>query len=37
MGDSRWAAMLYATFSVTIGLFTYLHDWTGARPAGATE
>lgn len=26
----QWAAMLYATLPLTIPLFVYLHDWTGA-------
>jgi len=26
-----WAAMLYATLPVTIGLFTWRHDWTGRK------
>ena len=26
-----WAAMLYATLPVTIGLFTWRHDWNGER------
>ena len=26
-----WAAMVYATLPVTIGLFTWWHDWTGER------
>jgi hypothetical protein len=25
------AAMLYATLPATIGLFAYVHDWTGLR------
>ena len=25
----KWAAMLYVTLPVTIGLFTWRHDWTG--------
>lgn len=31
----EWAAMLYATLPVTIGLFTYRYDWTGGRSAAA--
>lgn len=30
-----WAAMLYATLPVTIGLFSWRHDWTGERQAAA--
>ena len=26
----QWAAMLYATLPITVPLFVYLHDWTGA-------
>ena len=33
----QWAAMLYATLPVTIGLFTYFHDWTGDRQPARTE
>lgn len=29
----EWAAMLYATLPLTIGLFTWRHDWTGDRAA----
>ena len=29
----KWAAMLYSTLPVTIGLFVWRFDWTGARPA----
>lgn len=28
-----WAAMLYATLPLTIGLFSWRHDWTGERQA----
>lgn len=28
-----WAAMLYATLPITIGMFSRRHDWTGARAA----
>ncbi|HVL30316.1 MAG TPA: TMEM175 family protein [Sphingomicrobium sp.] len=28
-----WAAMAYATLPVTIGVFTWWHDWTGERGA----
>ena len=31
----KWAAMLYATLPMTIGLFTWRHDWIGARVAKA--
>ena len=31
----QWAAMLYATLPVTIGIFVYLHDWTGERRAAS--
>jgi uncharacterized membrane protein len=27
----KWAAMLYATLPVTIGLFSWRHDWEGKR------
>lgn len=27
----QWAAMLYATLPVTIGIFVYVHNWTGER------
>jgi uncharacterized membrane protein len=27
----QWAAMLYATLPVTIGLFTWRHNWTGTK------
>lgn len=30
----QWAALLYATLPVTIGLFSYLHDWTGGGADG---
>lgn len=30
-----WAAMLYATLPLTIGLFAWRHDWTGERRAAA--
>ena len=34
----EWAAMLYVTLPVTIGIFSYLHDWTGeGRPPQAAE
>ena len=33
----QWAAMLYATLPVTIGLFTYFHDWTGVRTDASAE
>jgi uncharacterized membrane protein len=29
----KWAAMLYSTLPVTIGFFSYRHDWTGERRA----
>ena len=33
----QWAAMLYATLPVTIGLFTYFHDWTGDHQPATAE
>lgn len=27
----KWAAMLYATLPLTIGLFVWRHDWTGSK------
>ena len=33
----EWAAMLYATLPVTIGVFVYLHDWTGERTSRAAD
>ena len=30
-GYGKWAAMLYATLPLTIGLFVWRHDWEGAR------
>ncbi len=30
-----WAAMIYATLPLTIGLFAWRHDWTGERAAEA--
>jgi hypothetical protein len=32
-----WAAMVYATLPITIGLFTWRHDWTGERAEAAAE
>ena len=29
----QWAAMLYATLPISIGLYTYRHDWVGETPA----
>ena len=33
----KWAAMIYATLPVTIGLFTWRFDWTGRREAAADD
>ena len=33
----QWAAMLYMTLPVTIGLFTWRHDWTGGQTAPPAE
>lgn len=33
----EWAAMLYATLPLTIGLFVYLHDWVGEPERQAAE
>jgi len=33
----EWAATLYATLPVTIGLFSYFHDWTGQRQPQAAK
>ena len=32
-----WAAMVYMTLPVTIGLFTWRHDWTGACEVASTS